>query len=829
MPTMNMYLWVLIDEQIFQRNFVTNLLVLPTIFSYQARYENKSWWLCTTKGAPFDLFNPLSLSLVSIGVKRLKIRRKFWILAKRWPSTGTKCKISCIAILLNIWIDACHKFTALYTIYGKTCVFTSFLHQVLYKSRCDNRLNEMSERAIANKRKAEMLAKKYEEKYKLVAEVASKLTIEEASFRDIHERKMELNQALVKMDQGGSTDGILQVRADLKCLTGENESSLESVKVVVSKLGELVDVYGRKVWLIGYAESSDVCMQFFKMFPRVVEEWDLHVLPIYSIRHSMAETYPKSSLMESFVPFGGFFFLSMPSDIRSPLRISDYFGSLCHICDDKFKLEVNVISKGGPYGSVSYPYRSTLPTLLQTSQFCSNANIDIAQLSKRCLTNDPQEQQYLKVFNQLITTMEFTRIHLISHLLLVMISSAASLTFNLTNIGPQNQNVEIITEGDGAYISDGGIQVTPDGIGSDQNNKTGRATYFRPLHLWDRESNELASFTTNFTFVIDSNRNQFYADGLTFFLAQNNSEIYNGGSMGLPINGTAGVNTTTQFVAVEFDTFWNTRWDPLNSSNSRMGDHVGISISSLRSVRTQKWLSNVTGGGVCQAWITYNSASRNLSVSFTGFQNNTVIRQDGLHYVIDLKDVLPEWVIFGFSAATGARFEKNNVRSWSFNSSELQVDKNNEPPVLPPINNSKIGLIVGLLVGITFLGVVALLLWRRKKKTREVEAEETGFDIEMDNEFEMGTGPKRFTYHELAQATGDFGENEKLGEGGFGGVYRGFLKDSNTLVAVKRVSKSSKQGIKEYASEVRIISRLRHRNLVQLIGWCHQKGELLLV
>nr|GEV73149.1 L-type lectin-domain containing receptor kinase IX.1-like [Tanacetum cinerariifolium] len=141
------------------------------------------------------------------------------------------------------------------------------------------------------------------------------------------------------------------------------------------------------------------------------------------------------------------------------------------------------------------------------------------------------------------------------------------------------------------------------------------------------------------------------------------------------------------------------------------------------------------------------------------------------------------------------------------------------------------GLIVGLPVVITFLGVLVLVLvlWRRKKKTREVEAEETGFDIEMDTEFEMGTGPKRFTYHELAQATGDFAENEKLGEGGFGGVYKGFLKDSNTFVAVKRVSKSSKQGIKEYASEVRIISRLRHRNLVQLIGWCHQKGELMLV
>lgn len=74
-----------------------------------------------------------------------------------------------------------------------------------------------------------------------------------------------------------------------------------------------------------------------------------------------------------------------------------------------------------------------------------------------------------------------------------------------------------------------------------------------------------------------------------------------------------------------------------------------------------------------------------------------------------------------------------------------------------------------------------------EEEKREVEAEETGFDIEMDNDFEMGTGPKRFTYHELAQETGDFAENEKLGEGGCCGVYTGFLKHSNTFVVVKRV------------------------------------------
>ncbi|XP_048426722.1 uncharacterized protein LOC103928117 isoform X3 [Pyrus x bretschneideri] len=88
-------------------------------------------------------------------------------------------------------------------------------YQDLYKSRCDNRLTEITERASADKYEAESLAKKYEEKYKQAGDVASKLTIEEATFRDLpvayttyklQEKKMELNRAVVKMEQEGDSD-----------------------------------------------------------------------------------------------------------------------------------------------------------------------------------------------------------------------------------------------------------------------------------------------------------------------------------------------------------------------------------------------------------------------------------------------------------------------------------------------------------------------------------------------------------------------------------------------------------------------------------------------
>ncbi|WMV50914.1 hypothetical protein MTR67_044299 [Solanum verrucosum] len=79
----------------------------------------------------------------------------------------------------------------------------------------------------------------------------------------------------------------------------------------------------------------------------------------------------------------------------------------------------------------------------------------------------------------------------------------------------------------------------------------------------------------------------------------------------------------------------------------------------------------------------------------------------------------------------------------------------------------------------------------------------------------------------LARCTNNFSPEEMLGQGGFGGVYKLYLRESDSYIVVKRISRESKQGIKEYASEVRIISRLRHKHLVQLIGWCHQKRELL--
>ncbi|KAL6888798.1 hypothetical protein ACP4OV_009824 [Aristida adscensionis] len=155
-------------------------------------------------------------------------------------------------------------------------------------------------------------------------------------------------------------------------------------------------------------------------------------------------------------------------------------------------------------------------------------------------------------------------------------------------------------------------------------------------------------------------------------------------------------------------------------------------------------------------------------------------------------------------------------------------------PSPPPPAGPKAGLVAGVAVGsVAVVICIIVLVWfllqrRRRRRARELELD--GLDDEpLKDELEKGAGPKPFRYSELAAAASFFSDDQKLGEGGFGSVYRGYLKDMDLHVAIKRISKGSKQGRKEYVSEVKIISRLRHRNLVQLIGWCHDGGELLLV
>ncbi|RWW23197.1 hypothetical protein GW17_00012569 [Ensete ventricosum] len=85
-----------------------------------------------------------------------------------------------------------------------------------------------------------------------------------------------------------------------------------------------------------------------------------------------------------------------------------------------------------------------------------------------------------------------------------------------------------------------------------------------------------------------------------------------------------------------------------------------------------------------------------------------------------------------------------------------------------------------------------------------------------------------FSLEELSKCTDDFSEDHEIGSGGYGKVYKATLQDGKT-VAIKRSQKGSKQGGVEFKTEIEMLSRVHHKNLVDLIGFCFDKGERMLV
>jgi serine/threonine protein kinase len=85
-------------------------------------------------------------------------------------------------------------------------------------------------------------------------------------------------------------------------------------------------------------------------------------------------------------------------------------------------------------------------------------------------------------------------------------------------------------------------------------------------------------------------------------------------------------------------------------------------------------------------------------------------------------------------------------------------------------------------------------------------------------------GVKSFAYEELVEATGRFSEENRIGQGGYGTVYKGKLQDGKE-VAIKRSKPGSGQGAKEFYNEIQLLSRVHHKNLVMLEGYCDEENH----
>ncbi|KAF5801493.1 putative protein kinase RLK-Pelle-DLSV family [Helianthus annuus] len=147
-------------------------------------------------------------------------------------------------------------------------------------------------------------------------------------------------------------------------------------------------------------------------------------------------------------------------------------------------------------------------------------------------------------------------------------------------------------------------------------------------------------------------------------------------------------------------------------------------------------------------------------------------------------------------------------------------------------NKKKRILIPALLTSsaVTLLFVAAYAYRKLKKRTHMKRRGKWYGHVEKDKSLQMEQldDLQCFSIYEITRSTCNFSVSNKIGEGGFGLVYKGVLEDGREI-AVKRLSETSQQGLDEFKNEVTCIAKLQHRNLVKLLGYCIHQNELILI
>ncbi|XAR73646.1 Non-specific serine/threonine protein kinase [Bertholletia excelsa] len=378
-----------------------------------------------------------------------------------------------------------------------------------------------------------------------------------------------------------------------------------------------------------------------------------------------------------------------------------------------------------------------------------------------------------------------------------------------------------------ATISNDALQVTPDSASAAFNVSylSGRIMFKQPFKLWeggvDSKSNKVASFNSSFLInLYQYPTNSTPGEGLAFVIAPDLNLPPNsyGEYLGLT-NATTDGAEANQLVAVELDTFKES-FDP--DSN-----HVGLNINGVRSNKTASLtplgidlVADAPAANFFVVWIQYDGTKKAIEVYIAQQETKTsptparpsspVLRSD-----LDLQRIVSQKSYFGFSASTGNATQLNCVIGWNLTVEYFPEGKHQ-------------GLTIGLGVGIpvaavVLVGLAALCYRVHKSRVARSRSNLVGALRSLP-----GT-PREFKFRELKKATNNFDEKNKLGQGGFGVVYRGYLQKENLELAVKWFSRESIKGEDDFLAELTIINRLRHKHLVRLLGWCHRNGKLLLI
>ncbi|KAG6640250.1 hypothetical protein CIPAW_10G159600 [Carya illinoinensis] len=411
----------------------------------------------------------------------------------------------------------------------------------------------------------------------------------------------------------------------------------------------------------------------------------------------------------------------------------------------------------------------------------------------------------------------------------------------------QSENVEFVFHGfkgqEANLTTEGASIIKPSGLlrlTNRSNFATGHAFYTKPVPINNSNSSSSSSpndysFSTSFVFCIIPPGSGRGGHGFAFILSP--SKLLPGAQdehyLGI-FNESNDGNSSNHIFAVEFDTVKGYK-EPSDTE----GNHVGININGMSSMAAKPAAYSDKGnvqneeeiklesGDPILAWIEYDGQQKVVNVTISP-ATQAKPSKPLISLPQDLTSVLMDSMYVGFSASTGEKSSSHYILGWSFSTKGVAPTLNfSQLPEPPPKEKSpssfkpQVTAVIATLSVLTIIllgSLFVLTLYKRLAHARHEILEDWELDC-----------PHRFKYRDLYAATNGFKESEVIGVGGFGAVYKGILPATGSEVAVKKIVRNSTRGMREFAAEIESLGRLRHKNLVNLQGWCKHKNDLLIV
>ncbi|KAL5102461.1 hypothetical protein RYX36_006788 [Vicia faba] len=397
----------------------------------------------------------------------------------------------------------------------------------------------------------------------------------------------------------------------------------------------------------------------------------------------------------------------------------------------------------------------------------------------------------------------------------------------------------------------GSLQIPNESQETGIRHQAGRGLYSFPIRLLDPITKTPASFQTTFSFQLNNSTSSASdltdnggGSGLTFIIVPDEFTVGRPGPWLAMLNDAC--ENDYKAVAVEFDTRMNPEFGDPNDN------HVGINLGSIVSTK----IINVSDVGVSlkdgfvhHAWIHYDGPRKRMDVRL-GLPNDEVYPSKPIFSeLMDLSPYLNEYMFVGFSASTGNHTQIHNILSWNFTSTSqaflrypssetcqgkiLLQNTTETTEVTDKSNRNKTPRSFLIFVASVVLALAVLVgFYFISKHRKSASKSKTSIEDEIHRP-RPPNKPRRFSFSAISSATRSFSEIEILGSDIRGVYYRGRLGTNGSQVAVKRFSAQflSTHGSdkKRLLKEIKVISHVRHPNLLPIRGWCQDNNEIIAV